>query len=395
MRIFVFIWLLVFGLLVSGCDAASGIAGAISGAGVDNRPKPSHLVKVNQQVPIHAVWGVPGAGPIGPDCPNLGPILVDNMLFLADSKGQVLVSNPANGKIIWSTHLKTFITSGPSINNGIVVVGTNDGKVIALSENKGAVLWRADVCNSVLSAPQIAQGRVIVKTIDGKLFALNAKTGEQLWVYEHGAPTLVMRKDCVPKICGDRVIAGFSDGKIAAFNLDNGQLLWEQEIAAPAGVSQVEQMVDVVGDPVVGDGVIYVASYQGVIVAVKIDCGEILWQQDISCSGYTDLALGRRLLFAADPQDRLCAIDRATGQIVWQQDVLSYRQLSSPAVMGSMLLIGDVGGYLHIFSIEDGHYMARHLIENGIRIVSPPFVRGDITYIAGENGHLSAWRVGR
>lgn len=394
MRVFVILCLFACSLMVSGCGAVSGIAGTISGAGVDNRPQPSRLVKINQQVPIHAVWEVPGAGPIGPDCPNLGPILADNMLFLTDSKGLVLASNPSNGKIIWSTHLKTFITSGPSIGCGIVVVGTNDGKVIALSENKGNVLWRADVFNSVLSAPQIAQGRVIVKTIDGKLFALNAHTGQQLWVYEHGAPTLVMRKDGVPKICGDRVIAGFADGKIAAFNLDNGQLLWEQEIATPAGVSQVEQMVDVVGDPVIGDGVIYVASYQGMVIAVNIDCGEILWQQDISCAGSTDLALGRRLLFATDPQDRLWAIDRATGQIVWQQDVLAYRQVSAPAVMANMLLVGDVGGYLHVFSIEDGHYMARHLVENGIRIIAPPFVRGDIAYVAGENGHLSAWRVG-
>jgi len=382
---------LTAGLLLSGCGT---IRGTLNGVGLDNSPPPSPLVKCRSQIPVKGVWMVSAGRSIGSDCLKLGPELADNMIFTADPKGGVLASNPRNGKRIWWVNTKAKITSGPTVGEGIVVVGTGDGKVIALRENNGAPLWHADVPNAVLAAPQIGQGRVIVKTVDGKLIALSVQSGQQLWIYDHGAPMLVLRSADAPQIYGNKVIAGFSDGKLAAFSLSQGQLLWEQSVATPQGVSQVEQLVDMATDPLIANGVVYIVSYQGGVTALAANSGQILWQQDLSCSGYAGAVLSPRSLFITDSQDQIWAFDRQSGDLIWQQNQLAYRHLSAPTLLGGTLVVGDAEGYLHWLSQQDGHYLARRLAEGHVKILAAPAVAGNIMYVASANGNLSAWRVG-
>lgn len=386
-----FVVFIVSALLLSGC---ASFRGTLTGVGVDNTPNPSPLTKVAQEVRVKPVWMISAGSSMGPDAIKLGPIVTDNIVFTADPRGGVTATNPRNGKRVWWTNTRAPITSGPTIREGLVVVGTNDGRVFALRETNGSILWHANVSNAVLAAPQIGQGRVIVKTIDGKLLALDAQSGQQLWTYDHGAPIMVMRRDNSPQIFGNEVITAFTDGKLAAFNLSQGQLLWEKPISTVSGISQIDQMVDVLADPIISRGVIYLATYQGQVFAMNAFTGNLLWQNNDSACGYTNMTLGWGLLFATDVQDHIKAFDLETGNLVWEQPLLAYRHLSPMVIIGSRFVVGDYAGYLHWFAQQDGHYAGRTLVENGVRITAPSTLLGNYFYVSGANGNLSAWRVG-
>lgn len=378
--------------LFSGCSAVNSLSGTISGAGIDNSPPPTKLMTFHAEKRFFPVWMKSVGSNIREDCLKLGPIIVDGVIFTGDARGgSVTATELQKGRQIWWAKVGTPISSGPAVGEGLVVVATNSGKIIALSQAKGKLLWKANVPNAVFASPAVGQGRIIVKTIDGKVVALST-TGQILWTYDNGAPLLVMRSASAPQIVNDRVLVGFADGKLMALALNDGRVLWENIAASPTGASEVEQMVDVAADPVIYGKILYVTTYQGRLTAINIVTGQTIWQQEIS--SYAGLALNNRMIFVTDAQDHLFAFDRMNGRLIWQQNQLVYRCITAPVLIDNMLVIGDKEGDLHGVSLSDGRIIARHMIENGVKIVAPPAVLGNTLFVAGANGDLSAWRVG-
>ena len=80
-----------------------------------------------------------------------------------------------------------------------------------------------------------------------------------------------MRGTSTPAIDSGLVVAGFDAGRLAALELRTGKLVWEAVVATSRGRSELERMVDIDSDPLIYDGVIYVASFQGQLAAVQMD----------------------------------------------------------------------------------------------------------------------------
>ena len=53
------------------------------------------------------------------------------------------------------------------------------------------------------------------------------------------------------------------------------------------------------------------------------------------------------------------ALDYTTGKTFWRQAALKNRQLTAPLPMGSLVAVGDVEGYVHFLSREDGALASR------------------------------------
>lgn len=373
-------------LLLSGCSTLSGM-------GTDNTPKPAALKPFAAEYTVKTAWTTRANSGVGKDYLKLGPVTADGRLFTADADGRVVALDPETGRTTWSINTKAPLTSGPSVGEGIVVVGTADAQVIALNEQTGAIIWRVKAPNQILAAPQISQGRIIITTINGKLCALSAQNGQQIWMYDHGAPTMVVRGGSLPQVADNKVIVGFSDGKLAAFDLGDGHIIWQQTIAMPQGGSQVEQMVDIVADPVIVSGTIYVATYQGKIASVSLQTGQINWMQNIS--SYTGLALGPQQVFITDATSNVWAFARNSGQLLWVRSELANRKLSAPAVMNDTVAVGDGEGYLHWLSQTDGHVVARTLVSDKKAILAAPVVIGNTTYVVTQNGLVAGYQLTR
>ena len=97
-------------------------------------------------------------------------------------------------------------------------------------------------------------------------------------------------------------------------------------------------------------------------------------------------------IYAVSADDEVAAFDANSSASVWQQSDLRYRQLTSPAVLGTTVVVGDNLGFLHFMSQIDGHFVARYDYGDS-GLLSDPVVVDDTLYVLGNDGRLSALKL--
>jgi outer membrane protein assembly factor BamB len=152
-----------------------------------------------------------------------------------------------------------------------------------------------------------------------------------------------------------------------AVRADNGKMLWEASVAQPKGVTEIERIADITSLPVVDGRLVYAVAYQGRIAAVDRVSGRVVWNRDIS--SLTGLNAEDTRIFVSHAIGSVYALDYTNGKTYWRQAALKNRQLTAPMPMGSMVAVGDLEGYVHFLSREDGAVTSR--IKTGSDAVMP------------------------
>ncbi len=371
---------------LAGCGLSNYISNYM--AGESNATPPAPLVEFTPLVNVRQGWSERFGKGADEQFLKLEPVVINDRVYVAERRGKVAAFSVAEGKRLWETDTGAAIAGGPGVGDGMVLVGTSGGEVLALSEADGRQLWRARAPSEVLAAPQAAQGVVVVHSGDGNLIALNAADGKKLWSYDRGAPVLSLRGTSPPLMIKDRVIVGFDNGVLAALDLKTGQVEWETTIAVARGRNDLERIVDIDTQPVLRDGTLYVASFQGRVAAVDLDNGQILWNRDLS--SYAGVGVDDKNVYVTAADGTMWALDRETGASVWKQEKLKARTSTAPAAMGSYVVVGDVEGYLHWLRREDGQFAARVQVDKS-RLIAPPIVIGGQLLVYSSGGTLATY----
>jgi outer membrane protein assembly factor BamB len=145
--------------------------------------------------------------------------------------------------------------------------------------------------------------------------------------------------------------------------------------------------VDIDSDPIILEGVIYAATYQGQVAAVQLETGRILWTTDLS--SYAGFAVDEDYLYISDQSSHIRAFDRFSGEQIWEQGRLNMRNVTAPARVGDYLVVGDVEGYLHWLDKRTGDFVARTRPADA-PYIAPPLVVGNILYAFSSDGTLTA-----
>ena len=372
---------------------AVGLAALVlAGCGSSSKKElpPAKLEKFSAEVQLDRSWkrniGV-GQGEL---YNNLQPALDGLTLYAADAKGRVVSMDRDTGKVNWQVRLKEPLSGAVGAGGGRVMLGTLNGEVITLDENDGSELWRAQVSSEVLAPPQTNGDIVVVQSQDDKLVALDIGTGEQRWMYESSLPVLTVRGHSSPLVSLYRVYAGLASGRVVALDAANGVPLWEQRIAQPQGRSELERMVDIDGQLLLDDDTLYAATYQGNLVAMDAESGNIRWQRPTSSHGGPDAGFGSVYLSRADGTVEAFDQNRATPP--WSNDQLLRRQLTAPVAFDSYVAVADYQGYLHLLAQSDGRLVGRVRVDSkGVR--ATPIARSGTLYVYGNSGDLAAYQL--
>lgn len=370
-----------------GLSACGSVVEMVSPSDID---PPAQLQNIAARINLQNLWRKDvGSGTDG-QLLHLKPKPLDNRLYVAEASGQVEAFDAQTGRTIWQADVQAPISGGPGAGDGLVLVGTSDAEVIALDQNNGQLRWRARVSSEVLSTPAVASERVIIRTIDGKIIGLDARNGKEVWRYEREIPVLTLRGTGSPVISGTNVLCGMAGGKLLMLDIRSGQVIWDATISIPAGRSELERLADIDGDPVVLDGAVYVATYQGDIAAVSEYSGTLLWRRKFS--SYSGMAADRRNLYASDAEGSLWAMNAETGASLWRIPVFKNRRLSDVAVVNDVVAVGDYEGYIHFVSADDGKQIGR------TRVGKAPITKGlaslrGLLFVQGDAGDLEAMRV--
>jgi len=392
------VWLVALGSLVllAGCNSFKK----------KNLEPPTPLEKhFTPTVQVSKAWTARIGDGAGISGVRLRPTVVDGVLYADSTDGKIAAFDAASGKKLWEKSTRTkgwfgwgdkkrpdaLYAGGPAVAGDLLAVGTLDGHVYAMSAKDGSQRWAAELDSEVIAAPAISGDLVIVRTQDGRVFGLDAATGKRRWVYDQGnVPTLSLRGNGSPLAANGVVFIGSDDGKLVALRQDNGEKLWEQRLASGEGRTDIERLNDADGAILLDGSTLYGAAYHGNLTAIDGPSGRPLWSR--AFSSYTSLAIGGNAVYGVNDQGEVWAFDRSGGADMWKNDKLKYRWLTGPAVQGDYVVVGDMYGYVHWLQAGDGALAARVRLSKKA-IEAQPLVVGDTVYVEDVKGHIGAYRL--
>jgi outer membrane protein assembly factor BamB len=376
--------------VLAGLWLTSAGCSMFGGGSEDPIEPPAELVEFTPSLSVDRVWGARVGGASELLRLALAPAADGSRIFAGGHDGQVAAFDAATGRRVWATRTDLPLAAGPGYGGGVLAFGTNDGDLITLEAETGQQRWRLQVGGEILAAPAIGGGVVVLSTVDGRLRGYSVLDGRLLWTVEHAVPSLTLRGNTAPVIAGDAVVAGFDNGRLGVYEVATGETRWEAPLATPVGRTELERIVDISGGVTVIGNDIYVVGYHGRAVAVALETGALLWQQDMS--SYAGLGASFDRVFVADEFSHVVALDRASGAQLWTQPALRLRDLTAPTYYRGTVVVGDLEGYVHFLDAQDGHFLARERVTSR-RISGQPLVVGDNVYVQAEDGTVAAFTI--
>lgn len=363
---------------------------ACSWWGGEEEIQPAELVSFDQEKKVKILWSASVGSGLSEKYTKLTPAVNGDAIFASDVEGKVSAFNRLDGKRLWSVNLDTPLIGGVGSGPDQVAVTSEQGEVIMLSSVDGTELWRQQLSSETLSPVQMNADIAVAQLQSGKLVALDMASGERLWTYDSQIPRLTLRGTSAPIVAANLTIAGFANGKLVAVLNNSGAEAWSRQVVTPEGKSELERLIDIDARPLYKDGVIYIVSYQGKLVAVSARDAQILWAQN--ASSHQSLAVGFGNVYVSEENGFIQAFDQGNSASIWRQTALEYRQTTAPVAIGNSVAVGDFAGYLHFMSQIDGHFVARYKVDSaGLR--GDMIVVDDILYVLGNSGRLAALQL--
>ena len=355
---------IIFIALLSGCFGGAA------------KPKPTELQPVTALVSARQSWNAR----IGKVDFPLQASVSGATVAVAGGDGTVAMLDAQSGRDVWRTSLKTSIAAGVGSDGKLAVVVTRDNDVVALQD--GREVWRHKLTAQAFTAPFVAGGRVFVLAADRSVNAFDGQTGRKLWSQQRPTEPLVLSQSGVMLAVGDTLVVGLA-GRLAGLNPANGSVRWEVPIASPRGINDVERLVDLVGSVSRDGDNVCTRAFQASIGCVNAARGSLLWTKP--ANGVQGISGDDRLLFGTEADGTVIAWKRADGERVWSVDRLRYRNLTAPLVAGRSVVVGDLAGFVHLLSRDDGSLLNR-LPTDGSAVAAAPVVAGSTLVVVTRNG---------
>jgi len=355
-------------LLLASCSTITDLKTDISERvfGSESVEPPEELAEIKETASVKVLWQAKLGGT---EIYDFTPAVEAGYAYFASAEGELSKLDITNGSQAWRVNVGEKLTGGVGIGGSLVIVGTQKGSIYAY-DISGKLQWKTRLSSQVLSAPKYFDGLVIVRTGDNRIYGINANDGSRKWVYDRTGPALTLRSSAGVIVDGGAVYAGFAGGKLVSVRADNGKMMWEASVAQPKGVTEIERIADITSLPFADGPLVYAVAYQGRIAAVDRTTGRVVWNRDIS--SLSGLTAEDARIYVSHAIGSVYALDYTTGKTFWRQGALKNRHLTAPLAMGSLIAVGDVEGYVHFLSREDGAFSAR--VKTGDSQILPQMV---------------------
>jgi outer membrane protein assembly factor BamB len=332
----------------------------------------------------------------------IAPIAAEGALYAMDAAG--FVSAHALGDISdkrWVSDAATeeddqeILGGGLAYDAGTLYATTGYGRLVALDAATGKKRWRSNVGAPVRGAPAVKDGIVVVLTADNQTLAFDTEKGGPIWEHRGIREAAGFFSGTSPVIAEDLVIGAYSSGQIVALRLTNGNVLWEDSVGTPTRTRAASTFSGIDATPVVQDGVVYVVSAGGVMMANALINGRPLWSQRLGAHE-TPWASGNAL-FVLTIEHELAALFKRDGMVRWATGLKQTDKgrditptLYGPVLAGGRVLIASAEGNLLQFSTADGK--AREPIDLPSGIAATPIIVNGTLFLVTEDATLYAYR---
>lgn len=348
------------------------------------------------------------------------PVVAGGRLYTIDVDATIHAFSATTGEKVWTTDIaKTEkakadkkargarFGGGVSFDDGKVFATDGLGDVVALDAASGKILWHVKPGSPLRGAPTVANGQVYVLSQDNQLFALSQADGTVVWNQSGSVETQGVFGVAAPAVSQGTVVAGFSSGELNAYRYENGRTLWQDALSRSTISTSVSSLADVDADPVIDRGIVYAVGQGGRMVAIEIDSGQRLWEQNFA--GISTPWVAGEWVFIVTDDARLVCLARATGKVRWISQLRHYMSEKTkkdgtlkegkkanpvtwfgPVLAGGRLVLTNSAGQIVSASVDSG--TVGTVIENKAPFTLPPIVSNSTLYVLDQKGRVSAYK---
>jgi outer membrane protein assembly factor BamB len=220
----------------------------------------------------------------------------------------------------------------------------------------------------------------------------------ELWSYDVG-PAGSLNERLQVAVADGRAFVASGDGVLVALDAASGEPLWRRNLERPLS-----------GGPAAGDGLVVIGSREGELFGLSADNGETLWSATLSSEILAPADIGQGVVVVRTNDGRLFALEPESGARRWVYDrnvpPLSLRGHSSPVLVGGGVVAGFDNGRLAALTLDEGTPVweatigvpqGRTDLERMVDIDADPVIDGTDVYAASYQGRLAALdlRTGR
>ncbi len=336
--------------------------------------------------PLVERWRVRiGAPPVGAPVGGDGAIYViteDGDLVSVDLEGQerwrsAACSPPDPGEVA------PRFRAPPLFAGDSVVVASAGGSLCALRSSDGRERWRYAVGAPVTASPNLfaadeslSASVVVSSQADGAVHRVDLASGRGI-----GVSPSTARCDGGVAVRGDTIAFGNCAASLYALSGSSLQVLGRTALS-PEG--------EVFAGVALSDGIVYAGDRSGRLYAARVPSEAPLWVNDEARDEIAaPPALASDRVVASSRDGSVAALERSTGLTLWRS-VLGGQPSGPVVTTGGQVLVGSKGS-LYLLDLADGSTLQAREISDEI---SAPAVIGGLVLVGTDDGFLVAFGPG-
>ena len=182
------------------------------------------------------------------------PAVADGVVYVQGATAQLSAFQASTGEPLWhQASLEGYLAvCAPTVADGTVYIGTGAGQLRAFNAATGSLRWHRTASGAIDHSPAVSDGVVYFGDRSGGAYAVDASTGDERWHLpdEFGAGAFAISGS------SGWVAIGKWHRDLYRIDLADGSPEWRCSLDAA------------VSDPVIADGVLYVATRKGKVLAL-------------------------------------------------------------------------------------------------------------------------------
>lgn len=330
------------------------------------------------------------------------PVVKDGRIYVIDANMKVSALDASNGRRLWQNQLKAFdphwdefaVGGGLAIAGDKLIVATGFAYVTALSLSDGKEVWRRRVESPLSSSPAVLGNRAFLTSSNNDFFALDTDNGEVIWNDQALSETARVLSSPSPAVTQDILAVGYSSGELIAYLPANGRRLWSDTLTSTGRYTPLSAINDIAGRPVIQDGIVYVASYSGVLAAIDARTGARIWSR-LFGSRQGPVVVGD-YIYIVGTGGLVACFNKIDGKLVWKRELPEFKDgnrenrivWTGPVPASGRLVVVSSEGDVVGLSPQNGETVSE--IKVGQRIFIEPIAAAGKVFVLTDNAQLVA-----
>jgi outer membrane protein assembly factor BamB len=205
------------------------------------------------------------------------PTVSGGIVYIGSADGHLYAIDLVTGNQRWRFATEGRIRSTPAVNAGQLYFGSWDGKVYALDAASGDEIWQYDTGAVIQSSPAVDAEKIYIGSRSARLLALDRQTGTPVWTYAVEGGSWV---ESTPVLHDGAVYVGSSDAlHLLSLDAASGDIRWQfftggWSWSSPVVAGENVYVGSVSAFPYYVDGI----DLQGGFYSVSAESGTEVWQ---------------------------------------------------------------------------------------------------------------------